>query len=469
MHFSASSTIAATEQQQQTTPEECREAISQYFFEDTTATTKNSSVSDLREAIRALVKHICIDNNNELIETRRELHQHPELMYQEKITNSIIVRQLHKYDIAHTSGWAINKSQSVFPGDGGYGIVADIGTKCESQPCILLRGDMDALPIEETTKIDFASKHRGTMHACGHDAHTSMLIGAASVVKYVERCIPGTVRFMFQPAEEGGAGAKRMIEEGVLELEPKPQCAYGMHVWPTLPSGAIGGRSGALLAACERFEIVVAGTGGHAAMPHLTRDPIVASSALVMSLQTLVSRKLSPLDSGVCSITMLKTGGDAFNVIPASVRLRGTIRALSDETLHTLRNAVHEVSNSVACAHGCSVTIQYSPDYYPPTINDPELWKFSSDVAKGLAKDGEITEVEPTMGAEDFSFLAQAIPSTFFLLGQGCGTDPVSSYGLHHPSFGLDESVLSRGVELHVNLALQTMKRLVDDRGAGLE
>jgi amidohydrolase len=218
------------------------------------------------------------------------------------------------------------------------------------------------------------------------------------------------------------------------------------------------------LAACERFEILISGVGGHAAMPHLTIDPIVTASSIVMNLQTLVSRSLSPLESGVCSITKFEAG-DAFNIIPASALLRGTVRALSTETLLFLKDRVDHVVKTTADVHGCNVTITYSADFYPPTVNDPELYEnFSKDVGELVSEDGTVMDIEPTMGAEDFSFIAENIPSTFFLLGQGSGKGPDTNFGLHHPHFALDESVLPRGVELHVNLALRALRKLEQEQ-----
>ena len=227
------------------------------------------------------------------------------------------------------------------------------------------------------------------------------------------------------------------------------------------------------MAAAEMFEIKIEGKGGHAAMPHLAIDPIVTASALVMNLQTIVSRIVSPLEAGVVSVTMM-SAGDAFNVIPSVATIRGTIRALSTEMLLSLRDRVSHMVSTTSEMHRCNYTLTYSPDYYPPTVNDPELFNsFSKNVGKLLSKDW-IDDIEPTMGGEDFSFLGEAIPSTFFFLGQGSGGDeshhlPPTNYGLHHPSFALDETVMPVGVELHVNLALRSLRKLKleDEEGVG--
>ena len=235
-------------------------------------------------------------------------------------------------------------------------------------------------------------------------------------------------------------------------------------VGDSLPTGSIATRSGALMAAAEMFEIVIHGKGGHAAMPHLTIDPIVASSFFVSSLQSIVSRTISPLESGVISVTQI-TAGDAFNVIPASATIRGTIRALSTEMLMSLRDKLEHMLESTDSMYGCNSTIVYSPDFYPPTVNDAELVNWSKDIGAMVSREGTMRDIVPTMGGEDFAFLAQAIPSVFFFIGQGSGGDeqyhiPRTDYGLHHPSFSLDEDVLPIGVELHANLALRSLKSL---------
>ncbi|CAJ1964921.1 unnamed protein product [Cylindrotheca closterium] len=396
-----------------------------------------------------------------LVTTRRDLHRNPELMYNERETSAYIQKALATMKIAFTTGWGVNTVPDRIPGEGGYGIVADIGTR--KDPCVLLRADMDALPIfEETSNIDdFKSINPGVMHACGHDGHTAMLLGAASILKGMERSIKGTVRIIFQPAEEGGAGAKRMIEEGVLRDFPKPKHAFAMHVNPKVPSGIVASRPGTVKAAAERFEIKIKGVGGHAGYPHLTVNPIMTAASIVTNLQTLVSRNVSPLVSGrVCSVTKF-SAGRAFNVIPESAVLRGTFRALTTDSLLDLKNNIEHIVNSTATMHGCQVGITYSADWYPPTKNDEQLYEeFSKEIGAMLSKSGEVLELDPSMGAEDFGFFAEAIPSSYFMIGSGSGIEPPTDFGLHHPCFALDESILPQGVELHLNLALRALHML---------
>jgi len=235
-----------------------------------------------------------------------------------------------------------------------------------------------------------------------------------------------------------------------------------------LPTGTIAAKPGTQMAAAEMFEMTIIGKGGHAAMPHLTIDPIVTASSLILNLQSIISRTISPLDSGVISVTAMNAG-DAFNVIPAHAVIKGTIRALTEEMLLSLRQKVDDMAHNTATVHQCNVTISYSPDYYLPSINDPTLFPWSKSVGELVSHEGIVRDVEATMGGEDFAFLANEIPSTFFLLGQGSGGEhniekyavPRTDYGLHHPSFALDEEVLPIGVELHVNLALRGLKKLL--------
>eukprot|EP00586_Coscinodiscus_wailesii_P010903 CAMPEP_0172515672 /NCGR_PEP_ID=MMETSP1066-20121228/269783_1 /TAXON_ID=671091 /ORGANISM="Coscinodiscus wailesii, Strain CCMP2513" /LENGTH=520 /DNA_ID=CAMNT_0013296809 /DNA_START=129 /DNA_END=1691 /DNA_ORIENTATION=- len=400
-----------------------------------------------------------------LTSVRRKLHRQPEVMYQESFTSKTIQSILSELNIKYTTGWSKNTHQDVYPGEGGYGIVADIGTG--ASPCLILRADMDALPIDERTEdiSSFKSRTRGKMHACGHDGHVTMLLGAAAVLKGMEQSLKGTVRIMFQPAEEGGAGAKRMVEEGVIDQVPKAELAFGMHVWPMLPSGTIASRSGTIMGAAETFEIVINGKGGHAAMPHLTIDPVVAAASMIMNLQPIISRTISPLESGVISVTQV-AAGDAFNVIPSSAVVKGTIRAFNPKLLMSLRDRLEHVLNTTSTMYGCNSTVKYSPDFYVNVHNDEKLYDtFSKAVAGPVSKEKYVRDFEPTMGGEDFAFLSAAVPSTFFMIGQGTGGDvkqhvPPTDYGLHHPNFALDESILPIGVELHANLAIRGLKWL---------
>lgn len=414
-------------------------------------TEKDALPPPLQSLIRAQLSNL----QPFLSKTRRDLHRFPELMYQEERTSGYIQEALTSLGVPYTAGWGNNTRREAFEGPGGYGVVAHIGTR--SSPCVILRADMDGLPVSEETGRDFASETEGNMHACGHDGHVTMLLGAAAVLKSMEPSIRGTVRLVFQPAEEGGAGGKRMVEEGVVSLHPPASHAFGMHIWPTLPLGQIGVKKGALLGAYERFTVTLRGVGGHAAMPHQTSDPIVASASIVTALQTLVSRRLSPLESGVVSVTHIHSGSGAYNVIPPDSEIRGTIRALSTETLLSLRDQVEDMIKSIGKAHGCQATVEYAPDYYPPTVNDPDLYPVATALAWGV---GTVVESEPTMGAEDFGFLAEAVPSMFFLLGQK-QTEEV--YGLHHPKFDIREDVLAKGAELHVTMALGMLRKLLDE------
>lgn len=461
----AASKLSNSEEVQSTTTPSSASSVVQDFFQSQVIDESDALSISLKEKIHELANTKEMKDFLEIV--RRSLHRKPELMYELPFTSNTIKSVLDEYGIPYTSGWAKNTHQEAFPGPGGYGIVAHIGSGKEDEPCIILRADMDALPIIEATKgIDkFKSSQTGKMHACGHDGHVTMLLGAAALLKKVENQMKGTVRLVFQPAEEGGAGMKRMVEEGIVDkLEPKAQYAFGMHVWPTLPTGIIASRPGALMAAAEMFEIKIYGKGGHAAMPHLTIDPIITASSLITNLQTIVSRNISPLESGVISVTQI-SAGDAFNVIPASALIRGTIRALSTEMLMSLRDKVEHMLKATTSMYSCNSTITFSPDFYPPTVNDKELFEWSKNVGALVSNEGIVRDIEPTMGGEDFSFLAETIPSTFFFIGQGSGEDPKyhiprTDYGLHHPSFALDEHVLPIGVQLHVNLALRSLKKL---------
>lgn len=407
------------------------------------------------------------DEMSWVISLRRELHRLPELMYNESVTSEKIGNVLSSLGVDFTTGWSVNTKHAELAakgfesGEGSTGIVAEIGTG--KPPCVLLRADIDALPMVERTPLPFSSEYQGRMHACGHDGHAAMLVGAAAVLKKREAELNGTVRLVWQPAEEGGAGGKRMVEEGVLTKYPAAQAAFGFHQWPFEPIGVVSGRPNEVMAATELFDILISGSGGHAAMPHMVKDPIVAAAHVVSSLQSIASRETSPLDSAVVSVTMFNAGS-AYNVIPDGASIGGTIRSLTQSGLLTLKDRVAKIVELAAAAHRCNASISWSPDAYPPTVNDPDLYKWVEEVAADASITGKIEPIQPTMGGEDFSFIAQQVPSVFLLLGQGdkhftLPEDPEQEYDttvtVHNSRFVLNENVLQRGVALHAHLAIR--------------
>ena len=378
-----------------------------------------------------------------IVGIRRQLHRHPELMYEEVKTSQLVRDTLDELGIAYQSGIAET------------GVMATLGTG--ESPCVALRADMDALPILEETDVPFRSEVDGKMHACGHDCHTAMLLGAAKLLREHEAELPGTVRLLFQPAEEGGAGGKRMREEGVLE-NPNVERIFGLHVWPELATGTIGSRTGTFLAAAGEVDITIRGKGGHAAMPHHCIDPVVTSAKIITELQTIISRNLDPLDSGVISITKVHAG-EAYNVIPETVHLAGTIRALTMDRFRWLRERVQSLVTQVAAANDCEATIEFPGNPYPPTVNDGAVWNTVQDFASELLGREAVQEIPPVMGGEDFAFYTEQVPGCFVGLGTrneetGC------THQVHHPLFKPDEDALPIGSALHVCFAVQTLRDL---------
>eukprot|EP00892_Ulva_mutabilis_P001853 jgi/Ulvmu1/11669/UM008_0078.1 len=372
---------------------------------------------------------------------RRHLHQYPELLYEEEKTSEIIRSYLdevgvsYKYPIAKT------------------GIVATIG---QGSPVVALRADIDALPVHEPEGLPFRSKNDGRMHACGHDSHMAMLLGAGKVLKANEAALNGTVRLIFQPAEEGGAGARQMIKEGVLE---GVDGIFGVHNWPTMPIGHVGSRASTLMAGSAEFAVTIVGRGGHAALPQGNIDPIIPTAALVTAFQTIVSRATSPLDSIVISVTQL-AGGDAFNVTPERARLGGTLRALRPDTLDATIERMTAMAHGVAAAHGCTAEVSWGGNrpVYPPTVNDAGAWDFVKGVAAGIFGADNVEDIEPIMPAEDFSFFLQKIPGAFVFVGH---EDPAkgSSAALHNPNFMLNEDILPMGAALLTDVATQFLNQ----------
>jgi len=378
-----------------------------------------------------------------IISIRRELHEHPELMYEEFKTSELIRRELDKLEISYKHPIAET------------GVLASIGNG--NGPCVALRADMDALPIHEETDVSFKSKIDGKMHACGHDCHVSMLLGAARLLKEKEDQINGTVKLLFQPAEEGGAGGKLMREEGALK-NPAVERIFGLHVWPQLPSGQIGSREGTFLAATSSLSLTVKGVGGHAAVPQLTKDPVLTSARIITNIQSIISRELDPLDSGVVSITVIN-GGKASNVIPSEVKVKGTLRSLTMDGLKELQKRVKEIAEGIAQTHGCEAIVEYVGNDYPPTVNDSEMWKFAKNVGIELLGDENVSDLDAVMGGEDFAYYTEKVKGCFVVLGMN-NPDIDATYSVHHPMFKADEDALHIGTALHTIFALKSLEEL---------
>jgi IAA-amino acid hydrolase len=388
-----------------------------------------------------------------IIQLRRQLHRHPELMYEEIKTSQLVRDTLDELEIAYRYPIAETGVLATI-GSGGSGLGA--GASSGDGPCVALRADMDALPIHEESDVPFRSEVDGKMHACGHDCHTAMLLGAARLLKQREAQIPGTVKLLFQPAEEGGAGGKRMREEGVLE-NPRVDRIFGLHVWPYLPTGSIGSRAGVFLAAAQIIHIRVRGKGGHAAAPHMTIDPVVVAAKLITELQTIISRETDPLESAVISISSIH-GGEAYNVIPEVVELKGTVRALSMEQQKMLMQRIAELATHIGAANRCDIEVCFPEHGYPPTVNCPHAWELAREVGRELLGAESVHEVPPIMGGEDFSYYTESVPGCFVGLGvQNVQMDAV--HGLHHPKFKVDEAALPIGAALHVAYALQALQK----------
>ena len=380
-----------------------------------------------------------------IVKIRRELHEHPELMYEEFRTSELIRRELDRLDIQYIHPIAET------------GVLASIGNG--KGPCVALRADMDALPIHEETNVPFKSKIDGKMHACGHDCHVSMLLGAAKLLKDKESEINGTIKLLFQPAEEGGAGGKLMREEGALE-NPEVERIFGLHVWPQMPSGQIGSREGTFLAATSSLSLTVKGVGGHAAVPQLTKDSVLTSARIITNLQSIISRELDPLESGVVSITVIN-GGNASNVIPSEVKVKGTLRSLTMDGLKELQKRVKEISEGIAQTHGCEAIVEYVGNDYPPTVNDSEMWKFAKNIGIELLGDDNVSDLDAVMGGEDFAYYTEKVKGCFVVLGMN-NPDIDATYSVHHPMFKADEDALHIGTALHTIFALKSLEELTN-------
>ena len=377
---------------------------------------------------------------------RHDLHAHPELGYHERRTSGVVVAELARLNIPHVAGLA-----------GGTGVLAHLpptDPKNSANPAVALRADMDALPIEENTGRPYSSTHKGVMHACGHDGHTANLLGVARVLSQLPDR-PNPVTFIFQPAEEGGAGGKRMCQDGALDasrLGPKVGRIFGLHGWPQYTVGDVGSKPGPLLAATDNFTVRVVGEQSHAAYPQLSRDPIVAASQIISALQTICSRNIKPQDSIVVTVSKIN-GGMAHNIIPRSVEFVGTMRTLRPETRMFGRERFYQISEGVAQAMGCRAEIQWD-EGYPVTNNDPALTDTFFHVAQAALGPARVQLVpEPSLGGEDFSYYGQIVPACFFVLGVK-PKDRETYPSLHQPEYDFNDDALSIGIELMSRLAL---------------
>ena len=365
-----------------------------------------------------------------LVSFRRDIHANPELAYEEHRTAKKIAEALSELGL------------EVHTGIGRTGLVASMKVG-NSDRTIGLRADMDALPIHEETGLPYASRHPGVFHGCGHDGHVSMLLGAAQHLANTRR-FDGTVHFIFQPAEEGEAGARAMIKDGLFERFPCDR-VFAFHNWPDLPAGTISTRSGPIMAAADKFEILVEGRGGHAAMPHQTPDAILAASDLVTQLNSLVSRRISPMSTAVLSVTQIE-GGSSHNVLPAAVRVVGTVRTFDADVQDRIEESLRLVAEGVAVASGTRMTVNYNR-YYPATINNAQAVEEALKAAAGVAH-AEVAP-HPAFTSEDFGFMLQACKGAYIWLGQGRGDNDVP---LHHPHYDFNDDVLATGIRLHVAL-----------------
>jgi amidohydrolase len=395
------------------------------------------AIGDLLDAARAI--------QHDVIAVRRRIHRHPEIGTNLPETQEAVVDELERLGIDGRRGTALSSVTAVIEGG-------------RPGPTVLLRADMDALPLHEDTGLDFASEIDGAMHACGHDTHVAMLLGAARLLNDRRAELPGKVILMFQPGEEGYGGAQTMIDEGLLEAagpDAGPTGAMAIHISTRYPSGEIHLRPGPEMASTDTIRITVRGRGGHASAPHTSVDPITVAAEIVLGLQTMVTRRVDVFDPAVVTIAQIQ-GGTTNNIIPESVFLFGTIRTVSDERRAAVRDGVKQVAEGIAAAHGASAEVDLEAGY-PVTINDPAYTAFVTDTARDLVGEGRVHELKaPIMGAEDFSYVLQQVPGAMaFLGGTPPGIDPEMGPQNHSNLVVFDEDALAIGVALYAAVAIR--------------
>jgi len=386
------------------------------------------------DSIRRLVQQ----EQQHVIAARRDLHRIPETGFNEVKTSAYVAERLRALGLAVQTGLA------------RYGVVGLLSTGTPG-PTLMIRADMDALPIAEETGLPFASIHRGVMHACGHDAHMAMALGAAAVLSRLKDRFTGNVKFVFQPAEEGPGGALPMIEAGVME-NPRVDYAIGCHLWADRPAGCIGVRAGAFLAAMDRFDLKIIGKGGHAAQPHLCVDALEVGTQVVAALQRVVSRHISPIEPAVVTVGTFHAGS-AFNITPAEAVMSGTTRTFSEDLWKSWEARIHKVVRGVCDSMGADYELTYTPGY-PATVNDVHIAEVVRRCAVQVVGEERVVEPELTMGGEDMSFFLRSCPGCFYCIGVGReGSAP-----LHNSRFTFDEELMTLGVETHCRVALDLLR-----------
>ncbi|AHV91490.1 M20 aminoacylase family protein [Bordetella holmesii] len=382
---------------------------------------------------------------DEIAALRRDIHAHPELAFEEFRTADLVAERLQRWGI------------EVDRGLGGTGVVGIIKGKQDGPRAVGLRADLDALPMQEVNTFAHASQHAGKMHACGHDGHTAMLLGAARYLAE-HRDFAGTVYVIFQPAEEGGGGAKRMVDDGLFTRFPM-DAVFGMHNWPGMRAGQFGVTPGPIMASSNEFLIRIIGKGTHAGMPHLGVDPVMTAVQLAQSLQTIITRNRAPLEAAVLSITQIHTGS-ADNVVPNDAIMRGTVRTFTHETLDLIERRMEEIARHTCAAMDCDLEFEFTRNY-PPTINHVAETVFAVNVMRDIVgAENVFDQVTPTMGAEDFAFMLQAKPGCYVWIGNGSGDHRDAGHGagpcmLHNGSYDFNDELIPLGATYWSQLALK--------------
>ncbi len=381
---------------------------------------------------------------------RRDIHAHPELCFEEVRTADLVAAKLTEWGIPIHRGMGTTGVVGIVHGRDGGACGRAIG----------LRADMDALPMQEHNRFEHASRHAGKMHACGHDGHTAMLLAAAQHFAR-HREFDGTVYLIFQPAEEGGGGAREMIKDGLFERFPM-ESVFGMHNWPGMPVGSFAASTGPVMASSNEFRIVIRGKGAHAALPHNGIDPVPVACQMVQAFQTIITRNKKPVDAGVISVTMIHTG-EATNVVPDSCEIQGTVRTFTYEVLDLIERRMQEIAEHTCAAFGAGCEFEFRRNY-PPTINHPAETAFAREVLADIVGAERVLDQEPTMGAEDFAYMLQHRPGCYLFIANGDGDHRALGHGegpctLHNPNYDFNDDLIPLGATFWVRLAEQWLGR----------